>query len=63
MVLRSLSDPMIIPICAGPPADSASDLPEVDASWRGSEPDCLSVVSGVESPTPVKALLLEQQQQ
>ena len=54
MVLRSLSDPIMIPICAGPPADSAaeSDLPEVEASCRGSEPGCLSSDAGGKAPAP-----------
>lgn len=43
---------MMIPICAGPPAEPASDLPEVDASWGGSDSGCLSADAGDESTTP-----------
>ena len=43
----------MIPICAGTPAESASDLPEVEASWRGWDPGCPSADAGDKSPTPV----------
>lgn len=56
MVLRSLSDPMMIPICGAAPADSASDLPEVDAAWECSGSGCLLADAGAESFTPVKVM-------
>ena len=53
MVFRSLSDPMMIPICGAASADSASDLPDVDASWERSGSGCLSAEAEDASLTPV----------